>query len=226
VVSQPIAGLIRLQWWRDALDAVESGRPPAHPVAEALPAALGTAPGCRTRLEAAIDARERELEDPPPAGLGALERQLEGSSAAIVEAALLILGARDPAALEVGRRVGVAVGLADRLRHLESDLRHGRLLLPIAELARHGIDPEAAGDPDQDWAPLVAALADRGLEHLRAARAERQSVPSAALAALLPGTLAGGHLQRLSRSRSTAALRRRDALAPLRLLWHHARGRF
>jgi NADH dehydrogenase [ubiquinone] 1 alpha subcomplex assembly factor 6 len=226
VVSQPIAGVIRLQWWRETLDAIEQARPPAHPVAEALQSALRAGPGCRAYLDAALDARERELEDPPLTDLGALEQQLEGSSAAIVQAALLILGTRGAAALEVGRRVGVAVGLADRLRHLESDRRHGRVLLPIAELARHGIDPEAAADPGQDLAPLVAAIAGRGLEHLRTARAERRSVPSAALAALLPGTLAGEHLRRLCRSGSTAAVRHRAALAPLRLLWHHARGRF
>ena len=34
VTSQPMAGLIRLQWWRDALDAITADRPPpAHPVA-------------------------------------------------------------------------------------------------------------------------------------------------------------------------------------------------
>ncbi len=221
-----MAGLIRLQWWRDALDAIAADRPPAHPVADALQITLRAAPACRPRLDAALDARERELEDPPPADLGALEQQLEGGSAAIVQAALVILGASDAATLEVGRKIGLVVGLADRLRSLGADRRQGRLLLPIAELARHGIDPEAAADADQDLAPVIATLAGCGLEHLRAARAERRAVPAAALAALLPGTLAGQHLRRLRRTRSTAGPRHRAPFAPLRLLWYRARGRF
>jgi phytoene synthase len=225
MVSQPIAGQIRLQWWRDALDAIASGRPPAHPVARGIDGVLRDAAGNRARLDAAIDARERELEDPPPADLEALEQELEGSAATIVQTGLLILGAADPSALEVGRKVGISLGLADRLRELESDRRRGRLLLPLAELAREGIDPDAAGG-DHDLGPVIRRLAARGLEHLDAARAERPAVPAVALAALLPGTLAGESLRRARKTGSSAALRDRSPAAPLRLLWRHARGRF
>ncbi len=221
MVSQPIAGLIRLQWWREALAAIAAGRPPAHPVAQALQTTLSTAPGCRVHLEAALDACAAGLEEPPPADLEALER----SAAAIVQAALVLLGASDPAALEVGRKVGAAIGLSDQLRALDSDLRHGRLTLPAAALAPHGVDPTAPL-ADQDLAPVIAAIAARGLERLAAARAERRSVPRAALAALLPGTLAGRQLQQLRRTGSSAALHRRSPLAPLDLLWRYARGRF
>jgi NADH dehydrogenase [ubiquinone] 1 alpha subcomplex assembly factor 6 len=225
VVSQPMAGLIRLQWWREALDAIASGRPPGHPVAKALPAVLRTSSGARARLEAAIDARERELEGSAPADLAALERELEGSAATIVEVALLTLGAADPAALEVGRKVGLVIGLTDRLRDLERDRRHGHLLLPVAEPARQGVEPDAAGG-DEHLEPVVKALASWGLEHLRAARAERRAMLVTALPALLPGTLAGRSLRRLRRTGSTAPIRRQSPAATLRLLWHHARGRF
>lgn len=35
-VSEPLLGQIRLQWWRDAITEARQGRPPAHPVAQAL----------------------------------------------------------------------------------------------------------------------------------------------------------------------------------------------
>ncbi|MGH6943806.1 MAG: squalene/phytoene synthase family protein, partial [Geminicoccaceae bacterium] len=36
-VSEPMAGLIRLQWWRERLQGIADGEaPPAHPVAEGL----------------------------------------------------------------------------------------------------------------------------------------------------------------------------------------------
>ena len=174
-----MAGLIRLQWWRDALAAIAADRPP-RPSGRRSPADRARrAPDCRARLEAAIDARERELEDPPPADLAALERQLEGSSAAIIQAALVILGASDAAALEVGRRIGLVVGLADRLRSLEADLRQGRMLLPTPSWRATASIRSAPTVAGQKLAPVVATIAGRGLDQLRAARAARRAVPAA-----------------------------------------------
>ena len=39
-VSQPLLGAMRLQWWRDAIDAVFEGRLPSHAVAAPLAAAV------------------------------------------------------------------------------------------------------------------------------------------------------------------------------------------
>ena len=60
VVSEPMAGMIRLQWWRDALAGTRRAGPRTL-VAQALHAALAARPPVRARLEAAIDARELEL---------------------------------------------------------------------------------------------------------------------------------------------------------------------
>jgi NADH dehydrogenase [ubiquinone] 1 alpha subcomplex assembly factor 6 len=229
VVSQAMAGLIRLQWWREALDAIEAERPPVHPVAEALALASRNFELPRGRLHAAIDARERELEQEPPPDLAALERHLVAVSGGITLAALEILGSRDSAARDVGRRIGLTVGLGDLLRSLDSDLRQGRLLLPAAELARQGIALEPPPRAGPDLAPVIRTLADRGLEHLAAARARRRAVPKVARAAVLPGSLAGAYLRRLERSGhdpEASRTRRRSAFAPLSLLWRGVTGRF
>ena len=226
VVSEPMAGLIRLQWWRDVLAAAE---PPAHPVARALHAALGGFALGRDRLAGAIDGRERELEDPPPADLAALERHLEATSGAITAAALAALGATDPASCAVGERIGLVVGLAGLVRALPADLAHGRSLLPTAELTRHGLDPEDVAEAGIRLDPVLVRLAARGVAHLQAARAQRAAVPKAALPALLPGTLAAGYLERLGRGRHDLLARSRQprpALAPLTLLWRYVAGRF
>jgi phytoene synthase len=36
VVSEPMAGLVHLQWWREAVDAIAADQLPAHPVVEAV----------------------------------------------------------------------------------------------------------------------------------------------------------------------------------------------
>jgi NADH dehydrogenase [ubiquinone] 1 alpha subcomplex assembly factor 6 len=222
-----MAGLIRLQWWRDALAA--HGRPPAHPVAEALGPVLDDLTRTRAGLTVAIDARERELEELPPPTIEALEEHLTAVSGAITLAALELLGSSDAAAQDVGRRIGLAVGLADLLRSLEGNLRAGRLPLPAAVLEAHGIAAEPPPQPGAELAPAVATLVERGLAHLAVARAQRRAVPRAAQAALLPGTLAGAWLRQLRRAGHdprAAAVRQRSPLAPLGLLWRHAAGRF
>ena len=141
VVSEPMAGLIRFQWWRDALDAIAAGRPaPAHPVARALQDAWRSFEISRARLDAAIDARERELDQAAPATLAALEQHLAATSSGLVLAALQLLGVRDQPASDAGCRVGLAIGLADLLREIDVD-RERVLFLPRDLLSRHGIAP-------------------------------------------------------------------------------------
>ena len=122
-----------------------AAEPPAHPVvAGAAPGAGRRCRSMRTRLEGAIDARERELEDPPPADLAALEQQLGATSGAHHPGGAGGCSAPPAtAARAAGDRVGLVVGLAELLRALPADLARGRSLLPAAELARHGLDAAA-----------------------------------------------------------------------------------
>jgi NADH dehydrogenase [ubiquinone] 1 alpha subcomplex assembly factor 6 len=229
VVSQPIAGLIRFQWWRDALDAIAEGRPaPAHPIAEALQDAWRRFQISRARLDAAIDARERELGDDPPATLEQLEQHLEATSSSMVLAALDILCAGDERTIEAGRRVGLAIGLADLLR--EIDLHRERaLFLPKDLLDRHGIAPTTLSEAttSQAFAPVIRELAGRARDHLRHARRHRRMIPKRALPALLPGTLVGDRLERLySLGGRTDGRSPAPPLAPLKLLGYRALGIF
>ena len=62
-VTQPMTGLIRLQWWRDALDELAAGgRPRRHPVVEALADLLVKGHAVPHALHAMIDAREPALD--------------------------------------------------------------------------------------------------------------------------------------------------------------------
>jgi len=228
VVSEPMAGLIRFQWWRDALDAIAAGRPaPAHPAAQALQDAWPRLAIARPRLDAAIDARERELEQTAPETLPALEQHLAATSSGPVLAALELLGVRDQAARDAGLEVGLAIGLADLLREIDVD-RARALFLPGDLLGRHGIAPEAvreAASPGA-FAPAIRELADHARGHLRKARRLRRRVPGQALPALLPGVLVGYQLRCLRSLGAAAGPRRQPPLAPLRLLAYRALGRF
>ena len=58
-VSEETLGLIRFQWWREALEEVFGPAPVRkHPLAQALDAAFGRTPGLRAPLEALVDGAE------------------------------------------------------------------------------------------------------------------------------------------------------------------------
>jgi phytoene synthase len=228
VVSEPMAGLIRLQWWRDALETIAAGRPaPAHPVAQALQQAWHSFATTRARLDAAIDARERELERIAPATLPALEQHLAATSAGPVLAALELLGVRDRQAHGAGLQVGLAIGLADLLCEIDRE-RERVLFLPSELLRRHDIAPDAAREAasPRAFAPAIGELADRARAHLRQARRARRQVPSQALPALLPGVQVEHRLNSLRALGAPAGPRRQPGLLPLRLLAYRALGRF
>jgi NADH dehydrogenase [ubiquinone] 1 alpha subcomplex assembly factor 6 len=230
-VSEPMAGLVRLQWWRDALDAVAGSRPPAHPVVDALHARWTSFAPLQSRLQAAIDARAQELSAEPPADLAALEERLGSSWGEITLAALDLLGVAEEPARTAGRHFGLALGLVRLLQTLPGDLRQNRMPLPDAMLARHGLMLESLqqGEAATALRPVVADLAGRAREHLQAARRNRHRVPKRALAALLPAPLVEAYLRRLARARFDpfAPVRITPVgLAPLWLLGRQALGRY
>ena len=231
LVSEPMAGLVRLQWWRDALDGVTAGKPLAHPVVEALHARSARFAPLRPRLDAAIDAREEELSAESPADLAALEDRLGSSWGEITLGAMDLLGAAEEPARAAGRHLGLALGLVRLLQALPGDLRQHRMPLPGAMLVQYGIAGESLQGRGAAAAlrPVVADLAARAREHLEASRRHRDAVPRRALAALLPAPLLESYLRRLARAgfNPFAPLRTAPgALAPLRLLGRYARGRY
>ena len=202
-VAQPTLGRIRLEWWRENIAAIYGAGPVRrHPVAEALAAAVREHGLSRLHLERLIDARDADLEDPPPADLGVLEDYAEDTSSTLVLLALEALAVHHPAAREAGRHVGIAYALAGLLRALPLRGAAARPIIPADIAARNGLDPtSAAPEPGSPAvAAAVAEIAAAAQAHLRSARARHGMVPRAALPALLPAVIAARSLQRLARA--------------------------
>jgi phytoene synthase len=193
-------GRIRLQWWREVIEAAYDGKPPRqHVVAEPLTAAIRELGLTRAEFDRLIDARELDLENAPPATLAALEDYAEASSGALVILALEVLGVRDEPARQAGREVGIAYALAGLMRALPFHAAAGRSYIPTEVAARVGLDPERPL-PSEGSAPLLTAvkeIAQSAERHLRAAKDLRRRMPRSAIAALLPGTIAERSLGRL-----------------------------
>ena len=202
-VTEPMLGLIRLQWWREVLDAAYAGTPPRqHPVVLPLAAAIrdfGLSRGPFGRL---IDSRERDLADEPPASLAALEDYAEASAAPLVQLALEVLGARAPPPDDIARPLGIGYALSGLLRAMPFHARAGRSYIPADIAQREGLDARdyLAGQTTPALRAAVREIAEVAVRHLRAAREYRAAIPRSAIAALLPAIVAGRFLARLRRA--------------------------
>jgi phytoene synthase len=202
-VTQPMLGQIRLQWWREAVDAAYAGVPPRyHVVAEPLAAIIRDFAPARKHFEQMIDTRERDLSDEPPATLAALEDYAEGTSATLIYLVLEVLGVTEPSAVAAAREVGIGYALAGLLRAMPFHARAGRCYIPAEIAGRNGLDPrDYAGLRDTSALRAVSAeIAEAAAGHLEIARRYRCEIPRSARAAMLPSVIADRFLARLKRA--------------------------
>src|SRR5690606_22052641 len=98
-VREPMAGEIRLQWWREAVAGERAEEVAASPVAAALLAAIAEAELAREPFLAALDARSRDLERMPFAKLAEFEDHADAAAGAALSAAAAVLWAAPSVAL-------------------------------------------------------------------------------------------------------------------------------
>jgi len=229
-VREPLAGAIRLQWWRDMVAGERPGDETVrHPVAAPLGRLLAEGAVAREPLARLIDGREHDLSGEAFADLAALEAYAAATSGELAVAALGLLGANDAETIAAGRAVGTGFALAGLLRALPFHLSTGRVTLPEECLAAAGssvLELAAGRTPKPAVAQAARVVGERAatlLAEARRRRVDRQGIP-----ALLPATIAGKALKRLGKigwdvfdGRSV-----QPATAPLRLTVNALLGRF
>ena len=229
-VREPMAGMIRLQWWRDVLTAAAEGCPAdRHPIATPLGAMLADGRLSAELIERLLTGRERDLDPQGPADLAAAESYADETSATVTALALGLLGATGADTEAAGRHVGIAWALLGQVRAMGFHLSIGRLTLPEGVLRQAGTDGDSVltgRAPPAALAETARAMGELARHHL--AEARRLRVERAALPALLPAVLADGHLGRLDKAGWNPFDPRVQAAnpQPLRLAWAHFRGRF
>ncbi len=229
VVSEPMLGRIRLQWWRESIDGIYDGRVRRHEVVEPLAHAVDHYDLTRGHFDRVIDAREFDLEDRAPVDLAELESYAEATAAPLMWLALEALGVRDGPAHRAAWSVAIAVALTGLLRAIPFHARQRRVYLPTAVVADVAVEMGELFElrPHAGLARAVERLAAVARRHLDAGRALRRETPRRALPALLPATLADGHLKALARARYDVFDRRVQTAHPLRqirLIWRALAG--
>ena len=202
-VSEPILGAVRLQWWRETLNAIYTGKPPAHEVAQALARAVARHELNQMHFDGLIEARELDLDMRPPADMETLIAYADATAGGLTLLALEILnpgGNGLDRAEAVGRNIGIAWALTGLLRSIEFRAQRGRVNLPKALLEKHEANP--ADILALRSSPGIRAAVEEiaGLARGYLAAARTQAVPDWASPALLPGVLASSYLSRIERA--------------------------
>ncbi len=205
IVNEPAIGQIRLQWWREVIDAAAMDGPARqHEVAAPLAAALRAGALDPALLHDLINGRERDLDGAPMADEAALTDYAGKTGGLLAEAMALAAGAGQAhpesqrAAQEAAQALGTGWALAGILRAAGFHAAQGRQLLPQSALAAGGAGSrdlaERRGTPGvRAAAEAVAAMAR---DHLAAAG--RTGGPADRLLVLKPVALAW--LNRLERA--------------------------
>lgn len=191
-VTGPMAGLIRLQWWRDVIESPEQGRQSRHEIAVALADLLESGVVRKAPLLTLIDAREAELcrladwtawRSAMLDGAGMMQRMVGE-----------LLGIEDETILAAVTRAGAAFGTGLLVRYLPQVLLSGRMPLPEEVFTDVGLSAHADSEDLLESARLstiVSTLKREGLAFLP----DRKEIRRARLA-MLPAILARRDLSR------------------------------
>lgn len=163
VTQEPMIAEMRLQWWRDMVEAAVQGGPVrAHEVAGPMAEVIRETGLPGDVLDRLVEARRWDIYRDPFADEAAFDAYLEDTAAGLMWLAVRALGGTGE---QAARDAGWAMGLANFLR-------------AVPALEARGRFPLVDGRP-----AAVAALARRGLDRLAAARRARAGVPPAAMLA-------------------------------------------
>lgn len=197
-VQAPLAGEIRLQWWRDALRGRAQGDVAAHPIAAALLETIAACKLPKPAFDAMIEARIVDLYDDPMPDLRALEAYCGAIHSARIRFVSLILSqGAEPGGAAAAGHAGMAVGIGRIARDFARDAARGQIYAPLTLIEEFSAD--AADVLARRKAPAVAAALARlraiGRDHSRMAQAGLAEVAAPARAAFLALAMVEGDLR-------------------------------
>lgn len=165
VVSDTQLGLIRLQWWRDAVSAIyEKGEAPEHEIVKALALAVEKYDLPRGAFETLLYAREFDLEGVPPENIEGLINYADFTTEPLMILAAHVTGANVD--YEPVRQVAVNYALAGLLRAVPFYAQQGRVMLPSDLMQKYQLRPDKL-ESGENFKALVRELAGQFVKGLK-----------------------------------------------------------
>lgn len=165
VVSDSTLGLIRLQWWRDAINGIYEGKILAHEVITPLAQAIERHDLPRDLFDTLLYAREFDLEDVLPGNIEGLINYADFTTTPLLKLAVRIAGGDEAA--EAVQPIAINYAVIGILRAIHFHGQGGRCYLPEDLMAQHGIKRAEIGNPQnrQALSQIVSMVAEKSFVH-------------------------------------------------------------
>jgi len=246
-VTEKAIGMMRLQFWRDAVAAAAAGATGggalANPVAGELSRAMIAHNLSEDLVQRVIASRERFLSDRQFATLNDMDAYGRDAFASVnlllleCLASVSGLNSRGGHARHAAEQLGMAQGIVTQLRATPYAAAKRAATLPADVMVEHGLSTEAlfrfrtkrggetaaAPNPPEGLTTVVEVVAARAEEHLDNCRFRSKNLSKDERLIMLPAVAVDAYLTALHRSSCDVfapAAQRINALLPASLYWH------
>ena len=219
IVSEPMPGEIRLQWWRDLIKSGDNAG--SGPLARSLMSVINRHDLPHESFHAYLEARIFDLYQDPMPDAGTFEGYLGETVSVLFHNAALIVGANRTTELaDTSGHVGMAVGITGLLTECAKHRSRGQVFIPLSMLEAAKLDRDSwlAPKSDERHSAVISELAGLAGMHLAKARASLDTIPKSARRAFLPLCLVAPELKKCVRAGNTL-LTHRKILSPVQQNW-------
>jgi len=147
-VTEPGLGEIRLQWWRDALDALQAGEGTDNPIADALGPIVAAHGELVPLLKGLIDARSFDVTGGMMPDMPTLRAYLHKTAGTLYLLGVKLIAGREIEAEHAVADAALALGITGQLRAMPFNLPQGRCFVPRDLLVELHIDPDDIFRPE------------------------------------------------------------------------------
>jgi phytoene synthase len=219
LVSQPLPGEIRLQWWTDMLAGQGHGGVEGNPVAAELNLAIQNRRLPVELLSRLVDEHQFDLYNDPIPTMAALEGYIHDTSSALFSLGVHVAGWQSPDIDHLARHAGLAQGIAQVMAALPLDASRRQLFVPLQLLESHGSSMEEvfAAKETPKLRAALDQLTGEARWHLDTALALLPGMPPEVRPVFLPLATVARDLKRMSRADTN--LFSPNVTARLRTLW-------
>ncbi|XP_069477488.1 NADH dehydrogenase (ubiquinone) complex I, assembly factor 6 isoform X3 [Ambystoma mexicanum] len=172
LVSQKNIGLMRMQFWRTAVEDMYHDNPPHQPIAMELWKAIKKHKLTKSWFMRIIDEREKNLDDRAYRTIQELEKYAENTQSSLLYLTLETLGVKDVHADHAASHIGKAHGIITCLRAVPYHSSQRKVFLPMDICMMHDVSQEdfirgSLEKQVRDVAFDIASQAHVHLEHVR-----------------------------------------------------------
>nr|XP_044999548.1 NADH dehydrogenase (ubiquinone) complex I, assembly factor 6 isoform X1 [Jaculus jaculus] len=221
-VSEKTIGLMRMQFWKKAVEEIYCDNPPHQPVAIELWKAVKRHNLTKRWLVKIVDERERNLDDKAYRNIQELENYAENTQSSLLYLTLEILGVKDLHADHAASHIGKAQGIVTCLRATPYHGSRRKVFLPMDICMLHGVSQEdiLRRNQNKNVRDVIYDIASQAHLHLKHARSFHKSVPVRAFPAFLQTVSLEDYLKKIQQVNFDIfhpSLQQKNTLLPLSL---------